>query len=907
MPELKVIFIGFGFFLFIGTVEGQTILDTRISAVYEEYKVKEILQSLESDYSVRFFFKEEQLPNEEYTFRFESENLGVVLNQLLEDTKLGYFLYRNYGIIIASKELITQEYSAEYYRVLKNRQNLADSIEQNKDKRLVIGEIEKLDPSGKANIGGVLLDAETEQPIVGATVQWPALELGTTTDQDGRFNIRIPAGEHTLTVDYIGYESVTREVIVQSDGMLELLMDQAVIDLEQVTVEAEAPDANLSRVQIGVAQIDVQTIQKLPSFLGEADVIKSLLLQPGVSAVGDGALGFNVRGGEADQNLVAQDEGFLFNTAHALGFFSTFNTDLVKTVTLYKGNIPAQYGGRLASVLKVELRDGNFEQFKLKGGVGPVSSRVSLEGPIVKGESSFLAGFRSSYSDWVLDAVQIPEVNRSSAFFYDANFKYTHRINGENTILFSGYSSQDEFSFNDEFGFEYRSLIGQLIYKKIFSDRLFAKFSAITSQYQSEQLDLEGVDASTLENDIIYHKFKAQFSYTVDQDWQLDAGLSSILYQVDPGNLRPEGELSLIDFKELDRERGLESAIFLDVERSLSERLTVIGGIRWSIYQFFGPHTLSIYDSEQPASGSLIEERDYGGGEIVENLNNLEPRFSLRYRLNATSSIKGGYSRTVQYLNQISNTSTPTPSSRWQLSTPNILPQKSHNFSVGYFRNFRNDLWETSAEVYYRAIDQLFDFKDFADLAINEDIETQLLSGIGRAYGMEWSIKKKRGGWHGWLSYTLSRIERQVAGISEGQWFPGNFDKPHDLSLVLNFQPNQRHTITINFNYSTGRPTTAPFAAYREINSFIVPVYSKRNQVRIPDYHRLDLAYTLGQGYKKNKKIKTSWTFSLYNVYGRRNAFNVFFTQQPFQPPKANQLAILGSIFPALTFNLETI
>ena len=531
-----------------------------------------------------------------------------------------------------------------------------------------------------------------------------------------------------------------------------------------------------------------------------------------------------------------------------------------------------------------------------------------MEGPIIKEKTSFIAGFRSSYSDWILNLINIPEVQRSSAFFYDFNGRITHKFNDKNTLILSGYSSSDRFTFNQEFGFDYQTQLGQLIFKSIFSEKLFSKLTFTYSDYNSSQLDLEGTDASTLDNALKYLKLKEKLSYVYSDDIQLDFGLSSIYYQVAPGSISPDGELSQVVPRSLESEQGLESAAFVNSTWDINERLTMNAGLRASLYQYLGPQSVLRYsDPEFPRLDEITSQVQFDSGDIIATYGALEPRASFRYKLNDDNSVKLGYSRTQQYINLISNTNTPTPGSQWQLSSEYITPQQSDNFSIGYFKNMKDNLWETSIELYGRLIDDAFDFKNFAVLNLNENIETELLYGQGRAYGAELSIKKKSGIYNGSLSYTLSRSEKRINGVNDFNWYPNNFDKPHDLSLVFNVQANQRNTLTLNFNYSSGRPTTAPVASYRELNRFIVPVYSERNQLRIPAYHRLDLAYTLGQSYRKDRKFRTSYTFSIYNLYGRSNAFSVFFTQKPFDRPRANQLAIIGNAFPALSINIVSL
>ncbi len=895
---------GIIFLLCPSFLSAQIPSDYTITANYQGQSVTAVLQDIESKLPLQFYYKDNELPNKSITATFEESALEDVLYELLRETSLGYIPYRDYAIVIAPQTIVEESYSADYYQALEENLNQDENSRTNK-RTIVIGDFKQLSPSGKAKITGQIIDEQTNEPIIGATLLWSELNVGTATDYDGNFETEIPTGEYEVLVQYIGYSDLLKKVKVYSDGTFDIPLSKAAIDLEAVVVSAQAVDANVENVQIGVERLDAATIKKTPTFLGEADVVKTLLLNPGVSSIGEGATGFNVRGGNVDQNLILQDEGFIFNASHALGFFSTFNADLIRSVQLYKGNIPAQFGGRLASVLDVELRDGNFEQFKIKGGAGPVSSRISVEGPVIKEKSSFLAGFRSTYSDWVLQLINVEEVKRSSAFFYDANLKYTHRLNKKNTLTLSGYSSQDDFVYNQQFGFDYATWMGQLSFNTIFNDQFYNKFSLTTSNYTSTQTDLDPTTGANLTNEINYYKVKDVVTRDLDNGMKLDIGASAILYNSLPGERTPFGELSTVIPKRLEEERGIESAAFANIEYEVGPRLLASGGLRYSFYQFLGNKTIYEYQDEDPTGGvdNIIGTSERSG--VIASYGNLEPRLSLRYKLDPAKSLKMGYSRTAQYVNQIYNSDTPTPTNQFQLSTNYIAPQRSHNFSIGYFQNLSDNNIETSIEVFGRVIDDAFDYKDFASLIVNDHLETELLSGEGRAAGVELSFKKKRGTVNGWLSYTLSRSERRIEGINKNDWYRSNFDKPHDVSLVLNYNPNQRHTITVNFNYSTGRPATPPLGNYVTDRGLAVPVYAERNQVRIPDYHRMDIAYTIGQGYRKTAKVKTSWTLSLYNVYGRRNAFSVFYTPGAFNIPEANKLAILGSVFPAITFNLE--
>lgn len=874
-----------------------------ITATFNNLPVQRILEQLDSRTDYSFYYKISDLSNQQLpAYQFEDTPLDQVLDRVLSTTRLGYIVYQNEAIVVLPKALANQAFTADYYRAKE-----AASVEVEEErKELKVGAIDELSIDGQATVSGVIRDAETRESIIGASIRWEDLDVGTITGLEGEFETKIPAGVHYLKISYLGYEDINTPVRVMSDGVVRLRMEKGAIDLEEVTVSANKADANIESAQIGVAKVDIESVRKNPALMGEADVVKSLLQNAGVTTVGEGASGFNVRGGDVDQNLILLDEAILLNSSHALGFFSAFNTDLLQDVELYKANMPAQFGGRLASVMNVGLTEGNFDELKIKGGIGPVTSRLSFAGPVVKDKVTVYGGMRASYINWLLDLVDNVEVSNSSAFFYDANFGLTARLGENNTLRVSGYGSQDEFTYNEDFGFDYSTYLAQLNLRSTLSDEWLNKLSAVYHTYNSNQYDIGGLTGTTLTNQVDYIKLKDQLTYSPSTQLRLDGGLSGIFYDVKPGDISPYDEESDVVATQLENEKGLEAAAFLNGEFNFGAAWQVSGGVRMSYFAFLGPKTVFEYqDPDNPTRLNTTGSTFYESGENIANYLNLEPRISLRYRMGASSAIKGGYSRTVQYINQIFNSDVPTPVSQWQLSTNYIEPTKSHNLSLGYFLNLKDDSWETSAEVYARSVDQLFDYKDFADLTNNPQIETELLSGIGRSYGLELSVKKKVGEVYGSLNYTLSRSERLIEGVNADEWYPSNFDKPHDLSLVFNYQPNRRNTLTVNFVYGSGRPTTPPVGNYITSQGLVVPVFARRNAARIPDYHRMDIAYTLGKGYKRDKKFQTSWTISVYNVYGRQNAYSVFFSQAPFQGAQANRLAILGTVFPSLTFNFE--
>jgi hypothetical protein len=498
----------------------------------------------------------------------------------------------------------------------------------------------------------------------------------------------------------------------------------------------------------------------------------------------------------------------------------------------------------------------------------------------------------------------VPEVQASSVVFYDLNFRLAHRFNEKNNLTISAFVTEDQFSFNEEFGFEYNTTMAQMQYRKVVGRTSLATTNVIWSRYNSEQNDFKGTDASNYQTGLDYLKIKENFNYLGDA-LQANIGGSAVIYDILGNKTTPTTDVSIILAETNQAQKGIEWGIYGDFDLKISPHLSLIGGLRYALFQYLGPQeTFTYRDPERPTNEGLLTAITIDD-KIVKSYQHLQPRFSFRYSLTANSSVKGGYGRTVQYINQIYNSETPTPTNFWQLSNQYVPPQLAHNFSLGYFQNFSDNLWITSLEGFYRNIDQLFDYREFADLLVNPHLETELLTGIGRAYGLEISVNRQVGHVHGWINYTYSRAERKIIGINEGNWYPSNFDKPHDIKLVTNLQINKRNSISLNFTFATGRPITVPVSKYVVQNRVVVLDYSARNVFRIPDYHRLDISYSLAQGFKKSKKFKTSWTFSLYNLYGRKNAYSVFVEQESVGVTRIKRLAVLGSVFPSLTFNFE--
>ncbi|MEM6801519.1 MAG: TonB-dependent receptor [Bacteroidota bacterium] len=776
---------------------------------------------------------------------------------------------------------------------------------------ITFGEFYAKKAGGKVFLKGVVKDPEVGNPIEGARVSIPSLNMGTKTDAKGNYGLIMPIGEYTVVVNHPDMKEMKQKIIIYDDGVLDFGLNSQAYSLREVVIESSRDDENVKGALAGVNKLQIREIRSLPTFMGEVDVIKSLLLLPGVSTVGEGASGFNVRGGRIDQNLVQFEGATLFNPSHVLGFFSAFNADVVENFTLYKGNIPAQFGGRASSVLDIQARPGNYDEYKFKGGLGIVSSRFVAEGPIQKGKSSFLAGFRTSYSDWMLNLINEPDIQASSASFHDINLILNQKFDLNNTLTLSYYRSKDFFRYAEDFGFEYSTDMASIKWKSLLSNQLSSTTFAVVGDYQSNSFVPEGPLAFNLDNGIKYIQGKQDFFY-VPEGHAIHAGVEFNQFQVRPDVLSKRNEGSGIVPEEVQKDRGREFAFYINDELELSSRIKLNLGLRYSFYQQIGEESLFQYAN--PNNRSIFEIQDtvlFDKGEVVQSYQGLEPRFSLNFQSSENSSIKLSYNRIRQHIHLISNSTAPTPIDIWQVSTPYIPPQIADNFSLGFYQNFFRNVFESSVEVYYKDMANLIDFKDFPDLLLNEQLETDLISGQGRAYGAEFYLRRKVGRWTGWISYAYTRSEIQIRSedpeleVNEGEWYPSNFDQPHNFTFVAKRQLEKRSSFSVNFTYRSGRPITGLISTYNQSNSPI-PHFSERNQYRIPDYIRLDVSLELAIPPKKDSKFESNVSLSVYNLFARRNAFSVFY-QRPDRIviPKAFQLSVLGSAFPSITYNFN--
>lgn len=759
---------------------------------------------------------------------------------------------------------------------------------------------------------GVVKDGTFDLTLIGATLQVVGTDKGTSTNENGTFLIKLPKGQHQLIVSYLGYDDLTINLGIYENAFSAIDMISSAVSLEQVTIKEKSRADNIENVISGVERLSRRELEIKPKLMGEVDVLRSIQTFSGVTSVGDGASGFNVRGGNADENLILQDGALILNPSHTLGFFSLFHPDLINSVNLYKGDQPANFGGRLSSVLDVNLREGDLQDYKANIGVGLISSRLTLEGPLVKDKASFIIGGRGSYLDWILNRVDDIDVRNSSAVFYDLTAKANYRIGNKTKIGFTGFISGDEFQFAEKVNFKYNTQTISGYINQLVTDKLNVRLSLNVGEYNSSLFDIDGNDVSEFLNTVSYIRPELKTLFVLNEQQKITAGVEANYYKVNPGSIEPTSEESVVIPETLELEKALALSPYIQYEIDLNEKISLSGGVRYTTYAQLGSATVATYSDEAPRSvTSFIENLSFGDGEVVRRYSAFEPRVSGRIKLNESSSIKAGANQTFQYLNQISNTASATPVDLWKLSDFHIRPQKSTNFSVGYFKNFKNDAVNTSLQVFYRSQDRIIEYKDFADLLLNENLEREIVDGKGRSYGAEvnYSMTKERSFLQ--LNYTYSKSQRLVEAtqtqdaINNGRWYNSNYDKPHSLFATYSYKTGTFSRIALNFTYSTGRPTTAPISNFRVDNLLNIPVFSNRNQFRIPDYHRLDFSYSIGPVKSKSGKFSTEFVFSIYNVYARRNAYSVFFEQELARSISAVRVSTLGTIFPAITLNFS--
>jgi hypothetical protein len=770
----------------------------------------------------------------------------------------------------------------------------------------------------KLTISGTVYDNASNETLIGVSIYFSELSAGTTTNEYGFYSITIPKATYKVQVSYLGFTALTETINLSEKITKNFNLNEETESLDEIVIEADIERINIRSPQMSMNKLTSATIKKIPVVLGEADIIKSLILLPGVTSAGEGASGFNVRGGAADQNLILLDEAIVFNSSHLFGFFSVFNPDVIKDVKLYKGGIPARFGGRLSSVLDIYQKEGNSKDFNVTGGIGLISSRLLVEGPIEKEKSSFVVAGRASYAHLFLPLFD----NDNKAYFYDLNGKFNYRINDRNNIFLSTYFGKDVFGISDNFVNEYGNTVLNLRWNHLFSDKIFSNLSLIYSDYfYGLILDFVGFEWNS---GITNYNLKYDFKHYLNDKFKLSYGINNIYNKFNPGEIIPNREDSGIQPEKLIDKYANEFAAYLEAEHKVSEKLTLQYGARFSNFTRLGQDEINVYANNEPVlyneelkkyeSAEAIDTESYNRSDALATFSNFEPRVSLSYLINDNTSFKMSYNRMAQYLHLLSNTASPTPLDVWAPSGRFIKPQLLDQFALGYFKSIKDGDYSLETEVFYKDIQNRIDYINGANLVANNEIETIILNGQARAYGLEILFKKNEGKFKGWFAYTLSRSEQQTLGrtanepgINEGEWYSSPFDKTHDISVNTSYDLSKKWTFNANFLLQTGQPTNYPVGQYEPVNGLIVPLFdnNRRNADRLPAYHRLDISATLTPEKNKNRRWQGEWIFGIYNLYGRQNAASINFRQnrETFRN-EAIQTSIFGFV-PSVTYNFK--
>lgn len=911
------------FFLLL-TAQMLSAQESRITVSFSSLTRKAAIEKIESISGLVFYFEAEWLDEDQTLISgsFENQPVENVLSAVFENTPVNFFIDgRN---VILTRNTLIRKLPEKFFGgqeqpeadaaklpppVFQREYETKPSAKQPETVAL-IGKEATAANQKIFTIAGRATDSKTGQPLANANVRVAGQKSSAVTDEQGNYILKVPSGMQTIEAETISHEKFSRKMMVYSDGRLDVTLKEKVNLLDEVVVRANK-DKNVKSAVSGVTTIEVEAIKNIPLILGERDILRVATSLPGVKTAGEGSAGYNVRGGKEDQNLILLDNALLYNPAHFFGFFSALNQFTTKKVDIYKGSIPAEFGGRLSSVFDITTKNGSYEKFAGEGGIGPVTSSLSLSIPIVKGKSSLLVAGRATYSDWILKSLDEESLKNSQASFYDAIAKYSHKIDAKNSIEATGYFSRDAFSITSDSVYKYSNRVFSLKWEHAFNTKNKAEFIVTNSEYQFN------IDYQNAGPNAFYFGYKlgetqaiAKATYQFNQKHKFAYGLSGKLYGVHPGDLDPKRSETLLLPVHLEKEKGLESAAFVSDNFKISEKLEIDLGLRYSVFAALGKATQRIYQPGLPISdATVIDQQTFANNEVIKTYGGLEPRIAARYYLGEDLSVKAGYDRTFQYIHLLSSNTTQSPTDLWKLSDLNVKPQRSEQFSLGLYRNFNDDIYELSVEGYYKRSKNILDYKVAAELLLKDNVETELLQGEGKAYGIEILLKKSTGRLNGWLGYTYSRTMIRLDSrfdeerVNNGNYFPANFDKPHDVSAVLNYKFTKRYSLSANFVYQTGRPITYPIGTYT-YNGAEYTLYSDRNQFRIPDYYRLDLGVNIEGNHKIKKLAHSFWNISVYNVLGRNNPYSVYFVTENGRI-KGYKTSIFAIPVPTITYNFK--
>ena len=923
MPGCRqlVLIITLGYFLYIPVVSAQS--SKRVTENFQSILFPAFIQKIEAITNCRFYFKSEELDTFKVTINAKNLQLPELLSGVFANTIFHFAIDPESNVFINTRLAIQTSLPSDFFNRAKISIDssgkgeepffeLSDGIKKpasNENKLYEIGSRQTIKKE-RATIAGYIRDSKTGESFTGAMVYTDTPFVSAVSNQFGYYNISLPVGKHVLQISSLGMKTARRQVILFSDGQLNIDLQDSIPSLKNVIVFSERK-SNIRGLQMGEERLTIKTIKRVPVVFGEADILKVLLTLPGVTSVGEASNGFNVRGGATDQNLILFTDATIYNPSHLFGFFSAFNPDVVKGFDLYKSAIPEKYGGRLSSVLDVSMRDGNSKKVSGIGGLGLLTSKLTIEGPLQKDKTSFIAGGRTTYSNWLLKQIPKSDYSKSKAGFNDVNLRISHTVNEKNSLYLTGYISNDNFKLNSDTLYKYGNRNINIKWKHIFNNKFYGIAIAALDQYQySISSEENPVNGYRLESGISQRSIRTDFNYSPGNKHSFSFGLNSIYYKIKPGSFLPASRQSLVVPDILQTSQALETALYFGDQYTISSNFSVNAGIRYSIYNYLGPHDIYTYAKGVPRDKiSLTDTLSYGRNKIIKTYHGPEYRFVARYVLSNEASLKLSFNSLWQYVHTLSNTVAISPSDIWKLSDPSIEPQKGYQLSLGLYKNFKSNTIETSIEVYYKQLKNYLDYKSGAVLLMNHHIETDIINTRGKAYGIEFSVKKKSGKMTGWFSYTYSKtllqLDDPIAGqtINDGRFYPANFDKPHSTNLVSNYQFSHRFTTSLNIVYSTGRPITLPIAVFYLGGSQRI-YYSERNQYRVPDYFRTDFSFNIEGNHKIKKLTHNSWSFGVYNLLARKNPYSVYFIQEA-GIIKGYQLSVFGTAIPFISYNFR--
>jgi hypothetical protein len=903
----------------------------QVTIAYQAQTIPEVLQKFTRETPFRVYFLPEWFGEERVSGSFSGISPEAFLDALLGQTPVAYYRYdattfvlsRNNQIYDAlpdgffgrvSDTLLPDDVLGPAPRtgagvpVFVNQEEVAAKPAAVETIR--IGKQDRDTRGSTFRLSGTVRERESGRPIADMVILDRTHGTGTTTNELGYYEIQLPAGLNVLEARSVGKKSTVKQLIIYNNGSYDWVVEEGVEQLEEVVVEAEQA-RNVQAVITGTEVINAEESKDIPLVLGERNLLDVAASLPGISRAGEGAVGLNVRGGRTDQNMFLLNQAVVYNPTHFFGIFQAMNPFVTQQVEIFKGAIPVEYGGRLSAVFDISTVDGSTEEIKGEGSVGPVTANLALEVPVRKGASSLVVGGRAAYSDWILRALDDEDLSNSTASFYDAILTYTDRIDENNRLKATGYYSKDRFSLTADSTFSYSNRAASVVWNHRFSERNNASFSLSNSRYAFDiGYDAESNRDFELGYSVEETELKGFNRYRVNDRHRLTFGLAGKFYRVRPGTLEPSGSDSDVVSQDLPREQGVEGGVFISDDWEVTDQLSISAGVRLSVFAATGPSEQNVYAPGQPRNaGTVIDTLSYGSGETIKTYGGPEVRFSTRYLIGPDLSVRAGFSNMYQYIHTLSNTTTVSPIDTWKLSDLNIRPQTSQQVTLGLFKDLRDGAFEVSLEGFYKWAQDVLDFKTGAQVLLNDAIETEVIQGDGKAYGVEFLLKKTKGKLNGWLGYTYSRSlirfdsEFPEERINNGEFFPSNYDRPHDVSLIANYKFTKRYSASLNFAYQTGRPVTYPIGQFNFNNSDYV-FYSDRNAFRIPDYIRLDLGVNIEGNHRKNKLAHSFWTISVYNVLGRNNPYSLFFVSENGEV-KALQSSIFAIPVPSITYNFK--